>query len=189
MVQKVGDNWWQICVFNILCAVNWNKNEMIGCKNARCRKLQNNLLPAFTCIWLLWIFSEKRPRWAQKCLHVKSSCKMSTQTRYLSRKLSTTMIHSVMKIRTVWPSVANLASLCIPNCNEGQWKMPLNYVGGGAAWWCYVLPHCYQIDHHHYHQRKCMLLHIREYTYVLHRRRSHEEFSYLDQRYVIILTQ
>jgi hypothetical protein len=34
-----------------------------------------------------------------------------------------------------------------------------------------------------------MLLHIPEYTYVLHRRRSHKEFSYLDQRYVIILTQ
>jgi hypothetical protein len=65
----------------------------------------------------------------------------------------------------------------------------LKILWGGGVRHGDVLPHCYQTDHHYYHQRKCMLLHIREYTYVLHRRRSHEEFSYLDQRYVIILTQ
>jgi hypothetical protein len=102
------------------------------------------------------------------------------------RKLINTLIHRVMKIRTAWPSIAKLESSCIPNCNEGSEKCSkIIGRGRGRAWWCYVLPHCYWMDHHQ--NTNSIYAVTRDYTYVLHSRRSHEKFSYLDQRYVTIL--
>ena len=65
--QHVGGNWWEIFVFNVLCAFRWNKKNcltewltvwMTDCKNARSGKLQTVAWyhPTYICVLIVLTF-------------------------------------------------------------------------------------------------------------------------------------